>query len=63
LQLPRISLRRWALLTVALVAVAGLIYGAGSGARRSIRPPEHEPVRAIAPPAIPAPTEPASSVR
>jgi hypothetical protein len=33
-----LSLRRLVLLTVALVAIAGTIYGATSGARRAISP-------------------------
>lgn len=62
-RLTDFSLRRWTLLAVALVAIAGTIYGATNGARRSIGPAETPHARAVAPPALPAPAEPASTVR
>jgi hypothetical protein len=58
-----LSLRRFVLLLLVLVAVAGTIYGATSGARRAIGPAETQHARAVAPPAIPAPVQHASSVR
>jgi hypothetical protein len=42
----RISLRGWALLTVAIVAVVGSVYGASIGARRSIHATVAAPVAA-----------------
>jgi hypothetical protein len=58
-----LSLRGIVLLTVALVAIAGTIYGATSGARRAIGPAEAPQAHAVAPPAIPAPVEHVSAVR
>jgi hypothetical protein len=48
---------------VALVALVGSIYGATNGAQRSIGRAGTPHARAVAPPAIPAPVEHASSVR
>ena len=55
------SLRSRVLVTVAVVAILGLIYGATSGARRSIHhaeaTPAVSPAGGTAPPAIPRPSE------
>jgi hypothetical protein len=54
------SLRSWALLTVAIVAVVGLIYGADSGARRAIHHAQAGralPQQSTSPPAIPHPPQ------